>query len=475
MKKLVRILAITAAVGLSVLAYSGQTQAAGNSSMVKIEKPRITKVSKTAFQQLKRGKSVSTSQAFIKEFQRNALKRKKTFSITYTGKSNLNVSNLYEKIGEIDNKKTSDDADFLKGGILSLGWSGYSSGNKLVLNCKLIYTETAAQVKKVNAQSKKILKKLKVKGMSDVAKTKVIHDYVVKLVTYDHSLKDHSAYGGLAASKHSTVCQGYALIMYKLLTDAGVPAHYVTGNAGGPHAWNIVKIKGKWYHLDATWDDPSNTLVYDYFLKGSKTFSKDHATDSYYTRKYKIASANLNWKKLIKDSKDKVQTDQTDKEKKKGESAKLRKQVIQLMNDALDEALQEEGDAPEYVVQMYDVCKKTYGFIIEDMSDKAFKKFLLDEKMMDTYMSGTLELIEKYIMNPMVSYMSSDDFMTDVYQRMCKDFGEAQINGMSEKDLESLAETYAFDLFTEKLYTQSKKYTNTIVKTMVKKLNSMAK
>ena len=163
----------------------------------------------------------------------------------------------------------------MKGGILSLGWSGYSnSKGEVVAKCKLVYTENADQVKSVNKTAKSVLKKLKVKNMSDVAKVKTIHDYVVKLVTYDNSLKDHSAYGGLSASKHSTVCQGYALIMYKLLTDAGVPCHYVTGNAGGPHAWNIVKIKGKWYYLDATWDDPSDTTVYDYFLVGSKTLKK---------------------------------------------------------------------------------------------------------------------------------------------------------------------------------------------------------
>ena len=22
------------------------------------------------------------------------------------------------------------------------------------------------------------------------------------------------------------------------------------------HAWNLVELDGKWYHLDATWDDP---------------------------------------------------------------------------------------------------------------------------------------------------------------------------------------------------------------------------
>ena len=43
---------------------------------------------------------------------------------------------------------------------------------------------------------------------------------------------------------------------------------------GGQHAWNMVKIKNKWYHIDCTYDDPvvngsfNNKHVFmDFFLK----------------------------------------------------------------------------------------------------------------------------------------------------------------------------------------------------------------
>ena len=308
MRKKIRVLLIMAAIGISSFLFDEKVEAASNEPLIKIEKLKMTQVSDRRFATLKKGANVSGKQAFIKEFAKNAKQRKSTFSITCSSWNDVEPD-VYDYLDTIDDKKTSDDADFLKGGILELGWSGYTNSNgEAVVNCKLVYTENASQVKKVNSKSKAILKKLKVSGMSDVAKVKVIHDYVVGLVTYDNSLKDHSAYGGLAASKHSTVCQGYALIMYKLLTDAGVPCHYVTGDAGGPHAWNIVKIKGKWYYLDATWDDPSDTTVYDYFLIGSKQLKKDHKTDKYYTSKYKMASSNLNWKSLIKKSKKKDDT-----------------------------------------------------------------------------------------------------------------------------------------------------------------------
>lgn len=456
-------------------------KAAEKEALVHVEKMKLIKVSDTEFAAMaKKGSTVSGKKKLIQEFQKHAVKREKTFTITYKGNINdIPSDTIIEEIGQIDDKRTSDDADFLSGSILDLGWSGYyNSSNQLVLSCKLNYTENASQVKKVSRQSKKILKKLKISGMSDVAKVKVIHDYVVKLVTYDNSMRDHSAYGGLIASKHSTVCQGYALIMYKLLTDGGVPVHYVTGNANGPHAWNIVKINGKWYGLDATWDDPSDATSYDYFLIGSQKMSKDHKLDNYYKGKYKISAKDLNWKKLIKNSgkkeDKKVKTEQNKKEKSNAKEAKLRAEAIKMLSSAIDEALKEDSDISNYEMQMYDLCKKIFGFIIENMSDKAFEKFFENDEMIEAYMEGTFKYIEVYIMKPMLEYMNSEEFVEDIYMRMYEDFGQENLEDLSDKEMENIMDSYAYEIFTELLYYQSEQYTDLIVSRMVKKLNKMA-
>ena len=47
---------------------------------------------------------------------------------------------------------------------------------------------------------------------------------------------------------------------------------YLDGAARDCHAWNLVQIDGAWYHVDATWDDPTpdraGYIRYNYFLKG---------------------------------------------------------------------------------------------------------------------------------------------------------------------------------------------------------------
>ena len=55
------------------------------------------------------------------------------------------------------------------------------------------------------------------------------------------------------------------------------------------HAWNYVKIDEKWYAVDVTWNDPiikggakpTNELKYEYLLKGSEKFFKNHTEDGY--------------------------------------------------------------------------------------------------------------------------------------------------------------------------------------------------
>lgn len=42
-----------------------------------------------------------------------------------------------------------------------------------------------------------------------------------------------------------------------MLLEVGIENKIIEGVAGSSlHAWNLVKLDGKWYHLDTTWDDP---------------------------------------------------------------------------------------------------------------------------------------------------------------------------------------------------------------------------
>lgn len=137
--------------------------------------------------------------------------------------------------------------------------------------------------------------------MSDYEKIKLVHDYIIRNTEYKNrgDERDHMVFGPLLDGY--AVCEGYAkafdLFMYALDIDCIM----VSGEAGEPHAWNIVQVDGVPYHLDATWDDPVSAqkdpeeVSYEYFLLPEAYITKTHSyilsdypycKDTYYTYYY---------------------------------------------------------------------------------------------------------------------------------------------------------------------------------------------
>ena len=120
-------------------------------------------------------------------------------------------------------------------------------------------------------------------NMSQHEKVKVLHDYVVENVTYDHSLNQgvNAPYFALKGGK--TLCNGYAMLIYMLLKEVGIDVRLASGSAGiggntEYHAWNMVKLDNTWYHLDATWNDYDDGIVrYDYYLVSDAKLKEDHS------------------------------------------------------------------------------------------------------------------------------------------------------------------------------------------------------
>ena len=243
---------------------------------------------------------VTSRQSLVRAVYEMMAEREETGRFYYKGDCakifDEDVKGLLVDVCAIDDKSTTDDADYLSNCIYTM--TVHSSKNvrrskaiESVLEVTVQYYEDAYQLEKVNQRVEELLPKLELEGKSKYKKIKKIHDYVVKYLSYSHGgAFPYSAYGAL--TEKSAVCQGYAQLMYKLLMAAGIPCRTVTGKSYSngnveDHVWNVVKLKGKWYYLDATWDDPignGDLLIYDYFLKGSDTFSRDHQVSKRYEK-----------------------------------------------------------------------------------------------------------------------------------------------------------------------------------------------
>jgi len=132
---------------------------------------------------------------------------------------------------------------------------------------------------------------------------KMVHDYLLDNLEYDTSISRphiYTIYGALI--NKVCVCEGYARAFKYIMDSLNIPCVMVMGEATNSqgqrenHAWNYVQLDGRWFAIDATWDDPvvqgggrvSNETKYKYFLKGSSTFNQDHVPNGRFTEDGKV-------------------------------------------------------------------------------------------------------------------------------------------------------------------------------------------
>jgi transglutaminase superfamily protein len=127
---------------------------------------------------------------------------------------------------------------------------------------------------------------------------KAAHDWVADRIAYDAPSYAAHRYPPQDAQTvfrtRTGVCAGYARLLEALGRALGVEVLYIVGDArtsgqkehGEGHAWNVAKLDGRYFHIDATWnsgyiDGPTFTKRYrsDYYLTPAAVFGLDHFPD----------------------------------------------------------------------------------------------------------------------------------------------------------------------------------------------------
>lgn len=238
-------------------------------------------------------KTVTSIKAAGKYLRGQMKKRKKKVAVVIKSKK-LYSGDLWNQAYDEAVKHTGvpTEGDYINANILStVGKIKGKYANKkytytLVYN--LHYAASAAQEKKMDTAVKNLLTKLNLKKDSKFVKFHKLYNYMCDNIKYDDAglaRNDdgcHSAYAALVKKK--AVCQGYASLLYRLCLECGIPARYISGYSSGEnHGWNIVKLGGAYYNVDATWDATlwQNGQYFQYFLRSDATF-KDHTRRSEY-------------------------------------------------------------------------------------------------------------------------------------------------------------------------------------------------
>lgn len=133
-----------------------------------------------------------------------------------------------------------------------------------------------SRVKKLTAQAQKLDEK---------GKELFIHDFICNNVRYDKLKKEYSHEIIGALGNGVAVCEGMAKAVKILCDRLGIWCIIAISDANPEknikyrHAWNVVKIGGKYYHLDATFDNTlskSGILRHDYVNLADKQIFRDH-------------------------------------------------------------------------------------------------------------------------------------------------------------------------------------------------------
>lgn len=176
------------------------------------------------------------------------------------------------------------------------GWSVSISGQVAdgiayaTYTYEVSYYTSAQQEAEVDAAVEQLLTDLNVSDASDEDKIRAVYDYICANVVYDYDhVEDtsyktqYTAYGALIDG--TSVCQGYAVLFYRLALELDVDARLIAGTGGSEaHGWNIVELGDYYYNVDSTWDAGETT--YSYYLVCDHEFKNHNRYDEYATESF---------------------------------------------------------------------------------------------------------------------------------------------------------------------------------------------
>lgn len=182
--------------------------------------------------------------------------------------------------------------------------------NQTLLNVKQSVVETVLipqyfcsrdQIQTYNTRIENIVNQLmldlQLSEATETEKIRRVHDYFCENIIYDSESQTNISLNRLVAAhsiigvfaKQRAVCEGISKAFKLVLNTADVKCIVVDGlgdseeaggNKNGRHAWNIVRIDGKPYHMDLTWDLASSRqgcINYDYYCLPDTDICLDHS------------------------------------------------------------------------------------------------------------------------------------------------------------------------------------------------------
>lgn len=127
----------------------------------------------------------------------------------------------------------------------------------------------------IENKAKEVVSKTVTEDMTDIEKQVRLAKYIEDFIEYERFEEDLDqsvprCYYGIVINKG--VCADYAAAAKYLMTMAGLE---VISSDWGIHAWNMIRLDGKWYEFDCTWDDEKEITDWSWFNISTAAISRN--------------------------------------------------------------------------------------------------------------------------------------------------------------------------------------------------------
>ena len=176
--------------------------------------------------------TVAEAQDYLREMMVNRLNTI-TFTVPY---------DVYENTDGIFNiiwngaLAHSENCSGQEGDALYFSWTGCSmsaSGSSagMALTYTVTYDTTLEQEMEMTEALEKIYVQMDIDSASEYEQVKAIYNYICDSVDYDYTYEKHAAYDAVMTGE--SVCEGYAMLFYRMCKDYNLSVRMISGNNGG--------------------------------------------------------------------------------------------------------------------------------------------------------------------------------------------------------------------------------------------------
>lgn len=269
--------------------------------------------------------SASSQSELIDVIVDRVKQRIESFSVHYRGRQDLAGVNVLDALTQFNGSEENNMLQSVYGLETINAQYRYLKGTDIQYSFSADYDYDRSKMLRLDADLQSWIDGNLSADMYEPVKAAILSKALSERLLYVFNADRNNAYDGYYG--YSTACMGYAELTWHLLKKAGMESKVVIGYTPDGlsdteylakrltsselialsqqdkvaqmqtlHAWNMVRVGSKWYHLDNTWLDgdqrgaqEDGKIHAEYFLGGDGDFGRDHL---WIKDEYPTASSN---------------------------------------------------------------------------------------------------------------------------------------------------------------------------------------